>query len=370
MLGECISTITYQNKLGKPVLWRLYPLKCEKIYDWWPESGQRSRKWVCKDDLAALSICPLTQQHIPKVLEFLSKQWHVCLIHYYFTSTHPPRPSSTDSDASSNSTVGSSSSDSSLWTSTRFSSNSGWRAIVYAKSRYSNQRYRWFARKIFYNQKLSSHLLFLLTRRRQQILYSHSRTIAAWFGADAHDVAALAKLHEEQRDLRGDEQLQDREKSLHVTTCHSETPIRKRSEVGAWIMISSTSETFMLLTVRTSPAAGMFSSENVDSWTFMIASSLVWRYWIALHSRSGRIEIAFGACSLSKRTELRTESKRRMWNILRTPWRQKSSKIRLYSASLSSIYNWSHKTVPTFIMTDSMCLTSLKMDNTAFEPTP
>ena len=74
VLGECISTVTYQNKLGKPVLWRLYPLKCEKIYDWWPESEHRSRKWVCKDDLAALTICPLTQQHIPKVLEFLSKQ--------------------------------------------------------------------------------------------------------------------------------------------------------------------------------------------------------------------------------------------------------------------------------------------------------
>ena len=289
----------------------------------------------------------------------------------YFTSTHPLHPSSTALDVSSNSTIGNSSSDcSSLWTSTRFSSNSGWRAIAYTKSIYSSQRHRWFVRKISYDQKQSSHLLFFFTRRRQQILYGHSRPIAAWFGADAHDVPAFAELHEEQRDFCGNEQLQDREESLRVTTCHSETPIRKRSEVGAWIIISSTSETFMLLTVRTSPTAGMFSSENVDSWTFMIVSSLVWRYWIALHNRSGRIEIVFGACSLLKRTELSTESNKRMWNILRTPWRQKSSKIRLYSTSLSSIYNWSHRTAPTFIVTDSMCLTSLKIDSTAFELTP
>ena len=49
-------------------------MKCTKEYDWWPEKDHRDRKWVRKEDLEGLVICPLTQQHIPHVLEFLSKQ--------------------------------------------------------------------------------------------------------------------------------------------------------------------------------------------------------------------------------------------------------------------------------------------------------
>ena len=64
----------YPNKLGKPVQWRLFTMKCTKEYDWWPEKDHRDRKWVRKEDLEGLNICPLTQQHIPHVLEFLSKQ--------------------------------------------------------------------------------------------------------------------------------------------------------------------------------------------------------------------------------------------------------------------------------------------------------
>ncbi|KAK8831408.1 hypothetical protein WA577_000496, partial [Blastocystis sp. JDR] len=66
-IGESISTVTYQNKLKKPVLWTLYPMECTKIYDWWPESENRSRKWVKEEELESLFIDPLSKVHIPHI---------------------------------------------------------------------------------------------------------------------------------------------------------------------------------------------------------------------------------------------------------------------------------------------------------------
>ena len=118
--------------------------------------------------------------------------------------------------------------------------------------------------------------------------------------------------------------------------------MKNRIDVGAWIESSSRSDTLKLLTVRTSLAAGIFSREKEESCTFMMISSVVCKYWIALQRRSGRMEILFGAFSLLKRTELRVESKSRIRNTFRTSWRHSSSNDKLNSFSFCSTYRSTH----------------------------
>lgn len=79
-IGDCISTVTYNNKLGKPVLWHLYPMKCTKVYDWWPESDNRNRKWVKEEELDALTIDPLSKSHLPRILQYMHSSSCSCLL--------------------------------------------------------------------------------------------------------------------------------------------------------------------------------------------------------------------------------------------------------------------------------------------------
>ena len=79
-IGESISTVTYQNKLKKPVLWTLYPMECTKIYDWWPESENRSRKWVKEEELESLFIDPLSKVHIPHILAYMHSRSCLCFL--------------------------------------------------------------------------------------------------------------------------------------------------------------------------------------------------------------------------------------------------------------------------------------------------
>lgn len=75
-VGECISTITYMNKLGKPVEFRLHVMHLSTVYDWWPEVNGRRRLWVEEKDLSSLHLCELLQLHLPKILDYMHN--HSC----------------------------------------------------------------------------------------------------------------------------------------------------------------------------------------------------------------------------------------------------------------------------------------------------
>ena len=70
-LGECISHVQYTNKLNKPVKWDLYVMTDVREYDWWPESENRSRKWVQEQDLKDISLSSLTESHITSILKYI-----------------------------------------------------------------------------------------------------------------------------------------------------------------------------------------------------------------------------------------------------------------------------------------------------------
>ena len=40
-------------------------------YDWWPESENRSRKWVQEQDLKDISLSSLTESHITSILNYI-----------------------------------------------------------------------------------------------------------------------------------------------------------------------------------------------------------------------------------------------------------------------------------------------------------
>lgn len=75
-LGDCISHVTYMNKLGKPVKWDLYVMSEVKEYDWWPESEMRSRIWVREEDIDKVNISSLTKSHIDSILEYLHTHYY------------------------------------------------------------------------------------------------------------------------------------------------------------------------------------------------------------------------------------------------------------------------------------------------------